>query len=171
VLAPGRGLFLTEAEKSARRLPTGSSEVRAGINHVLELVLATSSPDTVTAAAKRVIDGLASRYQVALEDVPDQAPSLARGASTYQLQCARCHGGLGRNGRDAGGLDPLPATRLTRHSPTRIDYVGSRSASRARAGLQAVLSAEERWAVALRQHAPAPSGRFLSPDRVRDRPA
>ena len=40
-------LFLTEAGKTAGRLPGGSHEVVAGIDQLLKLVAATSSPDSV----------------------------------------------------------------------------------------------------------------------------
>jgi high-affinity iron transporter len=161
-------LFLTEAGKTAARLPTGSAEVQAGIRRILDLVRATSHPDSVSAAARSVTEGLASRYQIVLDDVPDRAPSLARGASLYQLQCARCHGGLGHgDGADGNGLDPLPANladaaALADKSP--LDFyrrVTVGVAGTAMPSYETGLSAEDRWAVALYASTlrlPAPSG-------------
>jgi high-affinity iron transporter len=161
-------LFLTEAGKTAGRLPSGSAEVIAGIERVRQLVHATSPADSVRAAAVRVIDGLSSRYQIAFDEVPAEAPPLARGASIYQLQCARCHGGLGRgDGADGKGLDPLPANladaaELADMSP--LDFyrrVTVGVAGTAMPSFETALSSDDRWAVALYASTlrlPAPSG-------------
>jgi high-affinity iron transporter len=161
-------LFLTEAGKSADRLPSVAAETRAGIERVLEMVLRIAPPDSVAAAAREVTEGLATHFQIALDDVPDQAPSLARGASIYQLQCARCHGGLGRgDGADGRGLDPAPANladavALADVSP--LDFyrrVTLGVAGTAMPSYETMLSAEDRWAVALYTSTlrlPAPSG-------------
>ncbi len=149
-------LFLTEASRTAGRLPTGGPEIQADIDRVLKLVSATAAPDSVAAAAKVVIEGLGARFQIALDDVPDQTPSLARGASIYQLQCARCHGGLGRgDGPDGKRLDPLPAnladaTALADASP--LDFyrrVTVGVAGTAMPAYETALTSEDRWAVAL----------------------
>jgi high-affinity iron transporter len=161
-------LFLSEAGRTAGRLPSGSMQVRAGIDQVLKLVQRLAPSDSVSAAGKRFIEGLATRYQIALDDVPDQAPSLARGASIYQLQCARCHGGLGLgDGKDGKGLDPAPANladaaALADVSP--LDFyrrVTVGVAGTAMPSYESTLTSEERWAVALYAstlHLPAPTG-------------
>lgn len=161
-------LFLTEAGKSAGRLPSKAAEVQAGIDRVLRMVLRTAPPDSVSAAVRLVTEGLATHFQIALDDVPDQAPPLARGASIYQLQCARCHGGLGRgDGPDGKGLDPLPANladaaALADVSP--LDFyrrVTLGVAGTAMPSYETALTAEDRWAVALYASTlrlPAPAG-------------
>lgn len=162
-------LFLTEAARSAGRLPApGSVEVQAGIDRVLTLVRATAAPDSVSIAAKAVVDGLAGRYQVALDEVPDHTPSLARGAAVYQTTCARCHGGLGRgDGSDGTGLDPRPANladaaALADASP--LDFyrrVTVGVAGTVMPSYEGTLSSEDRWAVALYASTlrlPAPAG-------------
>ena len=150
-------LFLTEAGKTAGRLPApGSADVKAGISRMLALVLATAPADSVAGAAHAVIAGLGSRYQIALDDVPDQTPSLARGAAVYQTTCARCHGGLGRgDGADGSGLDPAPtnladATALADVSP--LDFyrrITVGTAGTAMPAYEGALTPEDRWAVAL----------------------
>lgn len=150
-------LFLTEAGKSASSLPApGSADVKAGIDRVLGLVLATAPADSVAGAAHTVINGLASRYQIALDDVPDQAPSLARGAAVYQTTCSRCHGGLGRgDGADGRDLNPVPtnladATALADVSP--LDFyrrITVGTAGTAMPAFESTLPADDRWAVAL----------------------
>ncbi len=162
-------LFLTEAARSAGRLPPpGSVEVQAGIERVLKLVGATAPADSVAIAAKAVVDALARRYQVALDEVPDHTPSLARGAAVYQTTCARCHGGLGQgDGPDGTGLDPRPANladaaALADASP--LDFyrrVTVGVAGTAMPSYEGALSSEDRWAVALYASTlrlPAPAG-------------
>lgn len=161
-------LFLTEAGKSAGRLPSAAEETQTGIDRVLQMVLRIAPPDSVAAAARAVTEGLATHFQIALDDVPDQAPSLARGASIYQGQCARCHGGLGRgDGADGRGLDPVPANladpaALADASP--LDFyrrVTLGVAGTAMPSYETALSAEDRWAVALYASTlrlPSPSG-------------
>jgi len=150
-------LFLAEAERSASALPaSGTAELKAGISRMLGFVTATAPSDSVTGVAHAVIASLGSRYQIALDDVPDQAPSLARGAAVYQTTCARCHGALGRgDGADGSGLDPAPtnladATSLTDVSP--LDFyrrITVGTAGTAMPAYESGLSAEDRWAVAL----------------------
>jgi high-affinity iron transporter len=103
-------LFLTEAGKTAGRLPSAATEIQARIDQVLRLVNALHLPIQFPRPRRFSSKVLPLISEVALDDVPDQAPSLARGASIYQVQCARCHGGLGLgDGKDGKGLEPAPA--------------------------------------------------------------
>jgi high-affinity iron transporter len=135
---------------------------------VLSLVAATGHPDSVTAAVEGVVAQLARELGVALDEIPVEAPSLARGAEVYGQACASCHGALGRgDGPAAAGLSPAPANLA--------DSIGLRNASpldfyrRVTIGVagtsmpsyETVLSPGDRWAVALYASTlrlPAPRG-------------
>lgn len=150
-------LFLQESRRSAALLPR---EVSAGtvseIDSLIDLVNRLAAPDSIDARVGRLATALSHRFGVALDEIPSETPSLARGASLYQTNCASCHGNLGRgDGPMARGLDPKPAdladgSSLRDQSPLdfyrriSIGVVGT-----AMPAFEARLPAEDRWAVAL----------------------
>jgi high-affinity iron transporter len=162
-------LFLTEAARAAAQLPAPvADEVRAELEATLALVKATAPAESVTSRVAAVLDGLSDHFQLALDPVPVQAPSLARGAAIYQASCAQCHGDLGHgDGRAAVGLNPPPRnladpSQLEDASPldffrrTTIGVAGT-----AMPAFEQTLSDEDRWAVAYYASTlrlPAPGG-------------
>ena len=149
-------LFLAEARRSAELLPAGASaEAIRQIDGLAGLVDATTNPDTLDARVRAFTGSLATRLGVALEDIPAEAPSLARGAQVYRENCASCHGNVGRgDGPEAASLEPRPASladaaALRDRSPldfyhrVTIGVVGT-----AMPAFETRLSPDDRWAVA-----------------------
>jgi high-affinity iron transporter len=104
-------LFLVEARRSAALLPAdaGTQAIRE-IDGLVKLVDATAAPDTLDARVRGFTSALSARLGVALDEIPAQVPSLARGAEIYRESCSSCHGNLGRGDGPAGaGLEPKPA--------------------------------------------------------------
>ncbi|HXG44705.1 MAG TPA: FTR1 family protein [Gemmatimonadales bacterium] len=104
-------LFLTEARRTAELLPPDLSRPTAlALDSILALVASTAPPDSVSARVERLTSSLAQRLGIALDEIPTQVPTLARGAEVYRSECAACHGATGRgDGPAAAGLDPPPA--------------------------------------------------------------
>jgi high-affinity iron transporter len=150
-------LFLGEARSAAGRLPAAwAAPTAAELSRLLELVERTGSPDSVAAGVERVVTALAQAFSVELDEIPEHAPSLARGAEIYRQQCAACHGVMGRaDGPQAAGLDPAPAIladaeALAGSSP--LDFyrrVTIGVAGTAMPAYETLLSPADRWAVAL----------------------
>jgi high-affinity iron transporter len=150
-------LFLGESRRSAALLPEGSRpETLRRVDSLVGLVDQRAAPDTIDAEVKQLITALSQRYGVALDELPSNAPSLARGASVYRDNCSGCHGerGLG-DGPMAQALDPKPADladapALRNTSPLdfyrriSIGVVGTSMPA-----FESRLSPEDRWAVAL----------------------
>jgi high-affinity iron transporter len=150
-------LFLQESRRSAALLP---AEVKVGtlsqIDSLISLVGRVAPPDSVDARVRRLAGALASRFGIALDQIPTQPPSLARGAALYQSNCAGCHGSSGRGDGPLGrGLDPQPAdlangpalwdqSPLDYYRRITIGVVGT-----AMPAFEARLSSEDRWAAAL----------------------
>jgi len=163
------GLFLREARRSAALLPpdVGPATI-AGIDSLISMVAVIASPDSVDARVSILTHRLADRLGIALDEIPDQTPSLARGAEVYRANCASCHGSLGRgDGLLAGGLNP-PPSNLADWSGGRglspLDYFRRISIGVAGTSMptfEGRLSPEDRWAVALYSSVlrlPAPLG-------------
>ncbi len=173
VIAPAEveeaSLFLAEARRTAGRLPPESAAATiTAVDALIAAVARTADPDSVALGASALTAGLADRYHVDLDQVPDEAPSLARGAQVYQQNCAGCHGLAGRgDGPDGLGLTPPPSAltdgvRLVDVSP--LDFyrrITIGVAGTAMPAFETRLSSADRWAAAayttlLRY--PAPSG-------------
>ncbi|MFL5459578.1 MAG: FTR1 family protein [Gemmatimonadales bacterium] len=150
-------LFLQESRRSAALLPTKFRlSTISGIDSLIALVSAAGSPDSVDARVKRLTTWLSTGLGVALDQVPPEAPSLARGAQVFRTNCASCHGELGRgDGPMAKGMQPKPAdlsdtAELRDQSP--LDYyrrVSIGVVGTAMPAFETRLSPEDRWAVAL----------------------
>jgi high-affinity iron transporter len=150
-------LFLRESRRSAALLP---QETRSGtlgqIDSLLQMVDRVAPPDSVDARVRRLADGLAQRFGIALDEIPNQTPSVARGASVYQANCASCHGSLGQgNGPLAQGLNPKPsdlADAVVLRDQSPLDYYRRISigvVGTAMPAFEGRLSADDRWAAAL----------------------
>jgi len=150
-------LFLGESRRSAELLPESSrGETIRQVDSLIALVRRTAAPAVVDARVQHLVKSLSARYNVVLDQLPADAPSLARGASVYRESCSGCHGQLGRGDGPLGrALDPKPAdladlSALKGTSPLdfyrriSIGVVGT-----AMPAFEARLSAEDRWAVAL----------------------
>ena len=150
-------LFLQESRRSAALLP---AKVRlrtiSDIDSLIALVSAAGSPDSVDARVKRLTTSLSTALGVPLDQVPPEAPSLARGAQVFRTNCASCHGELGHgDGPMAKGMEPKPAdlsaaAELRDQSP--LDYyrrVSIGVVGTAMPAFETRLSPEDRWAVAL----------------------
>jgi high-affinity iron transporter len=150
-------LFLQEAQRSVALLPPEVGRPAADdIAAMLRLAQNTAPADSLDAHVRSLTAGLTERLGIALDELPAQAPSLARGADIYQANCASCHGAVGRaDGPQAAGLDPPPANladgaALGGVSP--LDYyrrISIGTAGTAMPAFEGRLPAEDRWAVAL----------------------
>src|SRR5688572_5349460 len=103
-------LFLQESRRAAAGLPAEySAGAVASIDSVITLLDRTASPDLIEARVRRLTSAISARLGVPLDEIPNQTPSLARGAEVFQANCASCHGALGKgDGPAAAGLDPRP---------------------------------------------------------------
>ena len=162
-------LFLAEARRSSALLPPAiASEVQRDLDAIRGLVDRTAPPDTIDARVHLLAGSLARQLNIVLDQVPASAPSLARGASVYQANCAACHGAAGRgDGPAAAGLQPRPANladadALRGRSP--LDYyrrVTIGVVGTAMPAFESRLSADDRWAAATYAtllRLPAPAG-------------
>jgi high-affinity iron transporter len=150
-------LFLQESRRSAALLPmTVRSQTLSEIDSLLALVNTHAAPDSVDARVKRLTGSLSAKLAVPLDEIPAEAPSLARGAKVFRTNCASCHGDLGRgDGPLANGMEPKPADlsdarALRDQSP--LDYYRRISigvVGTAMPAFEARLSPEDRWAAAL----------------------
>ena len=150
-------LFLRESRRSAALLPAPErSEIVREVDSLLHLVDRGVAPDSLDTRVKRLAASLSRRFAVPLDEIPSETPSLVRGASVYQTNCAGCHGDLGRgDGPLARGLDPKPADlsdpqALQGQSP--LDYYRKISigvVGTAMPAFETRLSPQDRWAAAL----------------------
>jgi high-affinity iron transporter len=162
-------MFLQEARRSAALLPSESVRpALAQIDSLIRLVKRTSPPDTLDARVRALASGLSQRFGVSLDELPAQAPALARGAEVYQANCSGCHGSVGRgDGPQAAGLEPPPANladHAALHDVSPLDYyrrISIGTVGTAMPAFEARLPAEDRWAAALYASVlrlPAPAG-------------
>ena len=163
-------LFLTEARRTAAGLPLEvSKSTGEELDRILGMVRQTASPDSIDIRVRQLTAELSQKLGVSLDEIPAQAPTLARGAELYQTNCASCHGVAGRGDGPAGvALDP-PAPDLTdRHSlsdRSPLDFyrrVTIGVAGTAMPAYETRLTTEDRWAAAVYAtllRLPAPRGR------------
>ena len=150
-------LFLQESRRSAALLSHDvSSGALAQIDSLIRLVDRVAPPDSVDGGVRRLTGSLSRRLNVVLDEIPNQEPSLARGAAIYQKNCAGCHGTLGTgDGPLAKGLEPPPAN-LTDHAALRdqspLDYyrrITIGVVGTAMPAFETRLSPDDRWAAAV----------------------
>ena len=162
-------LFLQESRRSAAALPNRvATDAIAKLDSIIALVKRTGSPDSVDVHVGQLTTALASRLGVALDDLPADPPSLARGAEVYAANCSSCHGAQGKgDGPAAIGLDPPPTNlsetaALEDQSP--LDYyrrITIGVVGTAMPSFENRLPAQDRWAAALYAsllRLPPPSG-------------
>jgi high-affinity iron transporter len=162
-------LFLQESRRSAAALPDRvATDAIAKLDSIIALVKRTGSPDSVDLHVSRLTTALASRLGVALDDLPADTPSLARGAEVYAANCSSCNGAQGKgDGPAAIGLDPTPTNlsetaALEDQSP--LDYyrrITIGVVGTAMPSFENRLPAQDRWAAALYAsllRLPPPSG-------------
>jgi high-affinity iron transporter len=150
-------LFLAEARRSAPRLPEGAAaQVTAGLDQLDAMVARLAEPDSVDRRVSALLTTLANELHIVLDEIPAEVPSLARGREVYQTTCAGCHGAAGRgDGPQAAALSPRPANladaaALAGSSP--LDFYRRITVGTAGTPMppyEHVLSAKDRWAVAL----------------------
>ena len=170
-------LFLSEALRVLGGLPGPVAEqARQDLARALAGVDASVPPDSIASVVQGIVSDLALGFGVVIDEVPAETPSLARGASVYQANCASCHGAVGAaDGPAAVGLDPAP-TDLTDSEGLRdaspLDFyrrVTLGIAGTAMPAFEHSLTAEDRWAVAAygsTLRLPAPVGRVPAPLRA-----
>jgi high-affinity iron transporter len=162
-------LFLEEARRSAALLPAEAGRpALAEIDALLAFVRRTAPADSLDAHVRALTTDLSERLGIALDELPAETPSLARGAEVYQANCAGCHGAVGRgDGPLAAGLDPRPANLAdgsARRDASPLDYyrrISIGTVGTAMPAFEGRLPAEDRWAAALYAsilRLPAPRG-------------
>jgi high-affinity iron transporter len=161
-------LFLQESRRSAAALPGQyGAEAVARIDSVVALLDRTASPDSIDARVRQLTSIVSAQLGVALDEIPSDTPSLARGADVFRANCASCHGTTGRgDGPAAAGLDPKPTdlsgAALRDQSP--LDYyrrITIGVVGTAMPSFELRLPAQDRWAAALYAtllRLPSPSG-------------
>lgn len=173
-------LFLAEARRNALRLPNpvGGKAIDA-LDHLDAMVTRVAEPDSVALGVAALVDGLTRGLNIALDEIPSEAPSLARGREVYEANCAGCHGAAGRgDGPQGAGLTPRPANladgaALLGSSP--VDFyrrITVGAAGTAMVPFEHVLLPADRWAVAVYGSVlrlPAPVGQV--PEALRSFPA
>ena len=163
------GLFLQEARRSAAALPESVAPAAvAQLDSIIALVKQTGSPDSVDLHVGQLTTAVAAKLGVAVDDLPAETPSLARGAEVYGANCSSCHGALGKgDGPAAMGLEPAP-TNLTEiaalEDQSPLDYyrrITIGVVGTAMPSFEDRLPAQDRWAAALYAsmlRLPQPSG-------------
>jgi high-affinity iron transporter len=150
-------LFLQESRRSASLLaPQSRPGVLVQVDSLIHMVDRVAPPDSLESAVQRLTASVAERFNVALDVIPTQVPSLARGATVYQQNCAGCHGTAGAgNGPLAANLRPPPADltdRSSLHDQSPLDFyrrVTIGVVGTAMPAFESRLPAEDRWAVAV----------------------
>ena len=149
-------LFLAEARRSAELLPRGESgPAVAAIDSVSALIGAVAPPDTLDARVEQLAAALSRHFNIVLDEIPEAAPAVARGAEVFRTNCASCHGSLGRgDGPAAAGLTPRPAdlTAPALRSRSPLDYyhrVTIGVAGTSMPTYETRLSPSDRWAAAV----------------------
>ena len=162
-------LFLQESRRSAENLPEGvRTAAVAKLDSVIALVERTGSPDSVDLHVSQLTTTVSARLGVALDELPMDTPSLARGAEVYSANCSSCHGAFGKgDGPAAISLDPAP-TNLTEtaalENQSPLDYyrrITIGVVGTAMPSFEHRLPAQDRWAAALYAsllRLPPPSG-------------
>jgi high-affinity iron transporter len=150
-------LFLAEARRNAAKLPAqAAAAVAASLDRLDSLVARVADPDSLADGVDAMVARLSKDLNLALDLVPSELPSMARGREVYQNSCASCHGTTGHgDGPQAAALTPKPANladpaALLGSSP--LDFyrrITVGTAGTAMVPYEHVLSAEDRWAVAL----------------------
>jgi high-affinity iron transporter len=150
-------LFLQESRRSAALLsgPTRLQTIRE-VDSLIRLIEGLAAPETLDVRVKQLGDSLTARFGIVLDEIPAQAPSVARGAEVYRSNCAGCHGDRGHgDGPLAHSLNPRPANlsdpeALRDQSPLdfyrkiSIGVVGT-----AMPAFESRLSPQDRWAAAV----------------------
>ena len=150
-------LFLRESRRSAALLSAeGRLQTLREIDSLIRLVDGLAAPEMLDTRVKQLADSLTARFGIALDEVPAEAPSVARGAEVYRSNCVGCHGDRGNgDGPLASSLNPRPASLsdpegLRDQSPLdfyrkiSIGVVGT-----AMPAFESRLSPQDRWAAAL----------------------
>lgn len=150
-------LFLAAARGYAGKLSGAiAPAAQADLDRLLSMVNATASPDSLENGVNALLERLGREMRIALDEIPGESPSLARGREVYQTNCTSCHGSAGRgDGPVSAALTPRPpdladAAALVASSP--LDFyrrITMGTAGTAMAPFEHSLSPEDRWAVAL----------------------
>jgi high-affinity iron transporter len=150
-------LFLQESRRSAALLPRDISPIAlAQIDSLIHSVDRVAPADSIDERVRRLTGSLSRRLNVVLDEIPNQEPSLARGAVVYQQNCASCHGTMGTgDGPLAKGLEPPPANLTDRSvllNQSPLDYyrrITIGVVGTAMPAFETRLAPEDRWAAAV----------------------
>ncbi|HWA15366.1 MAG TPA: FTR1 family protein [Gemmatimonadales bacterium] len=149
-------LFLQEARRTASQLPKSeAASTTVAIDSLLAMVGRVAPAESVALNSHALMQRLATRLKVPLDETPPSNPSLVIGAKVYASRCAACHGAAGMGDGPAGRDLTPPPTNLTDANlladATLLDFyrrVTIGVAGTAMPAFETQLSAEERWAVA-----------------------
>ena len=150
-------LFLDQARLDVGALPRAArAPADSDLGALRAMLERVAPPDSVAARAATLVGRIAATVGGAIDAFPSRPPSLARGATVYQEQCAACHGPSGRgDGPKAAHLDgPRPASLADRRAMSTVSPVDVYRkltigvAGTAMPQFEETLSPEDRWAVA-----------------------
>jgi high-affinity iron transporter len=152
-------LFIQQAQFDVAGLPAAiQKEAQASLNLLAKLLDDLAPPDSVRRAVESLVATItrAAGGPDALEQLPSNPPSLARGAVVFHERCVACHGESGRgDGPKAKTVEgPAPAD-LTDHARmgamSLVDIyrrIAIGTPGTAMPEFAGDLSVEDRWAVA-----------------------
>ena len=152
-------LFIQQAQFDVAGLPAATQkEAQASLNLLAKLLDDLAPPDSVRRSVESLVATItrAAGGPDALEQLPSNPPSLARGAVVFHERCVACHGESGRgDGPKAKTVEgPAPAD-LTDHARmgamSLVDIyrrIAIGTPGTAMPEFAGDLSVEDRWAVA-----------------------
>ncbi len=150
-------LFLEEARRSAAGLDAPARDaalqhlerIAGGVNELAPVGRLRGELAQLRAVLEKSVG-------VALDPLPTDPPSLARGERLYRQYCASCHGADGSgDGALAAGMDPPPADLADRgalRSTAPVDFfrkINVGVAGTAMPGFADRIELDDRWALAL----------------------
>jgi high-affinity iron transporter len=108
-------LFIQQARLDVPALPVRARRAAdADLAALAGLLDGLAPPDSVARVADGLVAQITAAAGSALEPLPTEPPSLARGAAVYRVQCAACHGESGRgDGPKAKSVKGPPPPNLT----------------------------------------------------------
>lgn len=170
-------LFLEQARRTTLQLgPEVGGRVAPILDQLLQGVNELRAEPQLRAQLTELRTALTLGLGISLDPMPEEPPSLVRGAAVYSEHCVLCHGESGGAGPQAAAFDPPPADLSHSEALSAVSVVdffrkvNVGVAGTAMPGFADTLGLADRWAVALyaatlRLPSPAPGARDLLTER------